>query len=438
MVNQEVESAQQKKEYQFDKLPENIRQMGEQPEKNRVYIEDYVVTYMHQIFQKKQEEAIVVFVGQKGEGKAKNCSFIYGAIEIDLDLLAGNQAFTQETWNEIYDKVHEYFPASQVLGWGCGVSMWNSQIDKNVRQIQQKHFSQEEKLLFLEDLSEKEEKIWHWHHGKLQEMSGYVIYYDKNPQMQDYMLGDKPKKSFEAEYQDSVTSTVREVIHRKEETEETKKFAGYTIAAAMILLAVFGANLLLQSTKKIDSLEKTLETLSNAAVSTTAVPDEEGRVNTTTVPSASIFDPVTEETPIATVPPISTEKSTHNNTPKDNTNEKSANTAENKENSKTDAKKTAQDKEKKQNSTSISKDSKVKATSKPKQKAQTNQSTQETSTLGIGNQSYLVRSGDTLSQIVLRQYHSMDYMEIVKQANNITNEDDIKAGQLLVLPAVTK
>lgn len=410
MVNQEVESAQQKKEYRFDKLPENIRQMGEQPEKNRVYIEDYVVTYMHQIFQKKQEEAIVIFVGQKGEGKAKNCSFIYGAVEIELDLLAGNQAFTQETWDKIYDKVHEYFPGSQVLGWGCGVGMWNSQIDKNVRQIQQKHFSQEEKLLFLEDLSEKEEKIWHWYHGKLQEMSGYVIYYDKNPQMQDYMLGDKPQKSFEAEYQDSVTSNVREVIHRKEETEETKKFAGYAIAAAMILLAVFGANLLMQSTKKIDSLEKTLETLSNAAVSTTAVPDEEGQVNATTAPSSSVFAPVIEETPATTVPPISTEKSVKNSTVNENT---GINKTENKK-------------------------SKVKATPKPKRKTKTNQSTQVTSARGIGKQSYLVRSGDTLSQIVLRQYHSMDYMEIVKQANNITNEDDIKAGQLLVLPAATK
>ena len=51
------------------------------------------------------------------------------------------------------------------------------------------------------------------------------------------------------------------------------------------------------------------------------------------------------------------------------------------------------------------------------------------------NASYVVRSGDTLSQIVWRQYHTMACMKMVKKANGIKNGDKIKEGQRLILPA---
>ena len=69
MGNQDVDNTNKEKMgggYQFVKLPENIRQMGEPPMQNRIYIEDYVMTYMHQIFQKKRESAIVVLLGRHG------------------------------------------------------------------------------------------------------------------------------------------------------------------------------------------------------------------------------------------------------------------------------------------------------------------------------------------------------------------------------------
>ena len=436
MANQEMESANEKKEYRFNKFPENIRQMGEQPGKNRVYIEDYVVTYMHQIFRRKQEEAIVVFAGQRGEGKARDTSFIYGAIDVELDVLAGNRAFTEDTWNEIYDRICESFPGAQVLGWGCGVSMWNSQIEKKVHEIQQKHFSQEEKILFLEDLSEKEEKIFHWNNGKLKSLSGYVIYYDKNPLMQEYMLRGQPKESFEAEYHDEVTTNVREVIHRNEEKEEGKKLVYYGIGAAMVLLAILGANLLLQSSKKIDSLEKTLETLSDAAVSATVLPGATPQEMITASPEptekaspqatnlvtasperadtdaalpeehASVLDPVQNSKPAQTVPPVIKDTPAPTQraagpTPAASSGKKGSDTVKKKESS-------------------------------------SNNKSREASALWGVTQSYIVRSGDTLSQIVWRQYHSMQYMEMIKKANHITNENEIQVGQRIILPGYGK
>lgn len=442
MANQEVESAKEKKEYQFNKLPENIRQMGEQPEKNRIYIEDYVVTYIHQVFQKRQDEAIVIFVGQRGEGQARDCSFIYGAVDMELDLLAGSKAFTKEIWDEIYAKIYEDFPEAQILGWGCGVSMWNSQIDRSVRQIQQKHFSQEEKMLFLEDLSEKEEKIYHWHNGQLEEMTGYVIYYDKNPQMQEYMLKGQPKKSFESDYRDKVTTTVRDVIHRNEEQETPRRAAVYGVGAALILITILGANLLVQSTKKIDSLEKTLETLSNA---TTSIPSDSSEANETVTanetqtPAAESSQPevtqapaVESSQPKVTQAPVTGAPTAKNNSPQVTQSPVTGNSSSQATKAPATAKNTQQTAKPSNNSQSGKTQSSNK--NKVQDKKSSQQDTKKTSTLGNQSQSYIVRSGDTLSQIVWRQYHSMKYMDLVKKANNINNEDEIKAGQRILLP----
>ena len=53
---------------------------------------------------------------------------------------------------------------------------------------------------------------------------------------------------------------------------------------------------------------------------------------------------------------------------------------------------------------------------------------------GSQMESYIVRKGDTLSQIVWRQYHSFDLLDRVKNTNRIKNSDEIYIGQCILLP----
>ena len=39
------------------------------------------------------------------------------------------------------------------------------------------------------------EKIFKWKDGNLKEQTGYYIYYEKNPQMQDFVLGENQNES---------------------------------------------------------------------------------------------------------------------------------------------------------------------------------------------------------------------------------------------------
>jgi len=408
MANQETKNGVEKKEYHFNTLPENIRQIGEPPENNRIYIEDYVITYIHQIFQKKQEQAIVILLGKKGEGAAQGLRFIYGAVEIELNVLEGNKDFTAKTWDKIHELIYQNFAGAQVFGWGCGISMWNSQAQDMVHSIQQKHFSQEGKILFLEDLNEKEEKIFCWRDGRLAELPGYVIYYEKNPLMQEYMLLGQPKRSLEETYNDKVTATVRSVVKKNMELKNPKRAAAYGVGVLLVILTVLGANLLIQSTKKIESLEKTIATLSNAAVTVT----EEPTIKTTSDPplfpdkgkkksNKKTKVPVIESPKVTKAPQIT--ESPVTKTPKTT------------------------------KSPPATKTPKKTAAPKPDKNASS-----KTKPVSARAASYVVRPGDTLSQIVWRQYHTLDCMKMVKKANHIKDGDKIKEGQLLILPAYKK
>ncbi len=388
------------KEYVYSRLPENIRQIGETNGHLKIYIEDYVMTYIHQIFNEKQEKAIVVFLGKRGKEKAAGCIFIYGAVSARCDIMEGPKELTADKWNQIYQDMHDNFPGAQMLGWGCGVNMWNSKVDASVRQIHGKYFSEDGKLLFVTDISEREEKIFIWHDGDLIEQPGFVAYYEKNPQMQDYMLKGKNKNSIESSYQDNVTENMRSVIKEKEDKNVIQtKHIGYIVAAAMAVVMIVGASFLYRSMDKIKSLEASVATV-------------EGYMDNTMAKTV-----MTGESSVQR----------DNGTEKKNVNKK----ANNKNNST----------QKPQDETGAT--ATTAAPSKnPEQDRNTiskkNSTAKKTSSYNGKHESYIVRSGDTLSQIVWRQYHSFYYLDKVMKVNNIKNSDKIYEGECIILPDFSK
>ena len=147
--------------------------------------------------------------------------FIYGAIVLEETGILEKGEIPKETWDQAYETIRRNFPGALVLGWACGVPMWSGSVDSQVRKLQKAEFSKENSTLFLWDLSEKEEKIFLWQRNMLKEMSGYYVYFEKNPQMQNFMLDDsKEPESIDGDYEDTVTVSMRHVIEEKEERKK--------------------------------------------------------------------------------------------------------------------------------------------------------------------------------------------------------------------------
>ena len=372
-------------EYCFESLPKNVRQVGETMQGTRFFIEDYVMTFLRKCMEDKKEEGIVLFVGKRGKKEAQNCIFIYGAIVAECNVLDGKRALDTQKWQEIYQAVQTYFPKGELFGFGCGVGMWNSQVDQSIQAMQKENFPMEDRLLFLADLGEKEEKLFVTKKEGLQELPGYWIYFSKNTQMQEYMLATSPHKSMEGGYQDDVTQNIREVIHQNKELHYNKRYVIYGISSLLFLLMLLGAFLLFQSTKRIRNLQQTIETLSHSTgdvVTGSAIAD--AKDTTTREESSSPFF-----------------------TPQGIKEDSGQTTKKSLEKIKKTKKEVAAGKSSKEKTT---------ATAEPKKTG------------------YRVKAGDTLSQIVWRQYHNLACIAMVRDVNHIKDDDKIQEGQFLLLP----
>ena len=430
----------EKNVYEYESYPENIKQIGETGGARRIYIEDYVLTDIRKIFLEKQEESIIVFLGREGIKEAKDGLFLYGCIEVELDPETG--ALGDAQWDKLYEDIHKYFAGAKVLGWGLGVGMWNSKVDKQVRHIQEEQFGEMSRILFLADLSEKEEKVFFYEDGAFEELSGYYIYFAKNPQMQEYMLREQKEISGEADYEDEVTDAIRSTIRQKKTRQERMQMVAWSAGVILFFMVLMGANLLMKSLSKIQAMEESIQTLSGYVtaqeqnnrefVVSDALRDKETaepqNTQSTEAPKQSANRQSTEE-PQQSVDRQSTEA------PKQSVDQQSA--------------------EESQQSVETSKHNvAVKPTATPAQEVKTQTAARQKATAQSGSkattapersvaasvtggsqmESYIVRKGDTLSQIVWRQYHSFDLLDRVKNTNRIKNSDEIYIGQCILLP----
>ena len=100
------------------KLPKNIRQVGPVDGDKRIYIEDYVMTYMKQIAMKAYGSYhVAILLGNVQEVEGVNNVFISGAVEVEDILFEDEKVFGNDNWAKIYEDIKKYFNNEEIVGW---------------------------------------------------------------------------------------------------------------------------------------------------------------------------------------------------------------------------------------------------------------------------------------------------------------------------------
>ncbi len=392
--------------YSYREFPKNVRQIGVPLPGQKIYLEDYVITYLKQSFVHAQEPIVVLLLGKNGEEKAEKAAFIYGAMVLEEEGVLERGGISKETWDQVYEMIRHNFPEAQVLGWACGVPMWSGNVDGQVRKLQKAEFPKENSTLFLWDLSEKEEKIFLWQRNMLKEMSGYYVYFEKNPQMQNFMLDDsKEPESIDGDYEDTVTVSMRHVIEEKEERKKNLQLLAYCGAVAAGIALLFGVHTMLDSTARIQKMEQTVDTLTEYV----------GKQQEDVAAMSRQAEGTVQQIPFQTA-----ESATETPEPS-----------------------SAGDRSKRKTTEQIPQSQKkhqkmFRSSGEKKSSGKTDVKKAERTSSRTERQSYIVRKGDTLSQIVWKQYHDLSYEKKVKKANGLKDADAIYEGQCLVLPKYKK
>jgi len=167
-------------------LPKNITQIGETDKSCKIYMEDYVVSYMKQMnrFAEDKEIAIALY-GRRSEEQSLTYCFIYGACKLDF-LQKPVRHLSQAQNQEIEKLRRKYFSNCELIGY----TILNGEMIEGI------HIAEQNGCRYVK---------------------GYACFYEKNDPMLAYMLDSRVT---EAAPEEVSLEKYEEVKRRQEERRQ--------------------------------------------------------------------------------------------------------------------------------------------------------------------------------------------------------------------------
>ena len=245
--------------------PKNIKQIGEVSSDKKIYIEEYAFTYINSIaYNNPSDSQAGVLLGENQTDGDEKCVFIKGIIKAKLGTEVEEKGvyFNESVWNGIYSDVEKYFPDLSVVGWFAAIPEVTPERMMKLKKIHLDNFAGTMKTFYLIDTVEKEENFYLYENGELKKQKGYVCFYERNYEMQEYMLERRERKSSE-DGPDKVMKSIRNIIREKEELHEQKKNARFMYGVStfmVIVILVIGINLM-NNYQKMKKFDKSISSL---------------------------------------------------------------------------------------------------------------------------------------------------------------------------------
>ena len=410
VIYDNVGEEEQNGEIQGIRLPKNIRQVGTPQGGRRIYVEDYVMTYLNQLAKPGNTYARgAILLGEYKQVDNQGVLFISGALEaqnVEFDL--EEIEFTNEIWSGIYNDVKRYFPDLEVVGWFLSRMGFSTQINEKISKIHIDNFPGRDKALFMIDSLEEEDAWYLFENNGLKKQSGYYIYYTRNDAMQSYMM---IQRNHMVESETDIAERDQELLRkyrsrleqRTEPVKEQKPISFLYVASSLLTVAFLALGItVINSYDRLKNLETAFHRIDIR------------------------MDGDTEE-PITNV--ISVNANVEPSTEKD-TGTDISNTTEEGQDSETA--------EMDSNGGDTSSGTEAPADASTEEDSDTEEPDPDISPVLATDapQYYTVQAGDTLSSISFAMYHSILYVDNIMEANEMKNGDEIYVGQQILIPSI--
>lgn len=216
------------------KLPKNIRQVGQSEGDTRIYVEDYVVTFLNERAKETpSEEKLAILLGNTVEKDDQIYIFIHGAVAVEhINIQDDHIGFTSGIWTGIYEDIEKYFGQAKVAGWFLTRPGKPLKVTDQITKVHTDNFPGDGKLLMMIEPVDCEEQFYIYRHGTLELLKGYYIYYERNEAMQGYMIDYRKQNEdlglmsqvIEEMLEDNPKTTDKKETDKK--SDKKSKFAG--------------------------------------------------------------------------------------------------------------------------------------------------------------------------------------------------------------------
>lgn len=383
-------------------VPKNVKQIGEPSRERKIYVEDYVITYINRILMgNKGTEKVLLLFG--GEAVEKGCNYIYirGACQVKPE--GGEQKrkyFSGEDFQNAMEEGRKFFKSMPLIGWALIRKGQPMSLEERMRNTWEAYMSRIP-IFLLGDMEEKEE-IFYWKYdGRIKVQPGYYVFYEKNRAMQEYMIekkGDGKQIGEKGKEEDFLVDSLRERLEeRKAQDRRQSGKMIYAVSGFLFLVVLAIGVVLLNSNEKIAAIQTSVDSLLESLAESET---RQLEVKQETVTVDAISQEEGQNATAATVPrEIATTESASSTT---STTESPTTT------------------------TSTT----VENVTEP-----TTASTEEAAeTVNKKPVSHIVGKGETLESISRSVYGTTSMVGEICKKNNITNPDAIFVGQEILLP----
>ena len=288
------------------RLPKNIKQIGDIKGTRKIYIEDYAINYIEEAHIGEAPSVVGVLLGAAQKSGYDRYIFIKGSVIIpDVFVSESEIMITESSWSYIYETAEKYFAGLEIVGWFVSLDGVNAGMLRTMKKVHTNQFAGGDKVLFVYDRQENARYFCVYENAQLVKQNGYIIYYERNEQMQNYMVDMRNKKNNEVQIDE--VSMVENATFRKlinDNVEEIKPsgnrrqaFVNYCANVAMVVLVLF-LGLYIMGERKANSSIKNSD---NEMTTLTPVVKVDGNVYPTEETSQTASVEIVTETQTETV-----------------------------------------------------------------------------------------------------------------------------------------
>lgn len=223
------------------KAPKSLRQIGDTKGKTQIYVEDYVMSFAKKLARQQRDQEIAgVLLGHRFYHSREKIFLVSGMVSVrDFDL-RGSDTFTQEMWTGVYTDIKENFTDLDVVGWFYSGGRGGASIPEGLLELHRRNFSDSDKLLYVYESNGCQDDFYLYRDSEFSKQGGYYIYYEKNPEMRNYMMEEANRFVHIVEQEDDrVIRNIRGVLRENEERKKEKETEGkWTFGLASLVLVL--------------------------------------------------------------------------------------------------------------------------------------------------------------------------------------------------------
>lgn len=247
--------------------PKSVRQIGSIPGKRRIYVEDYVARFAKQLAEQSNSvEKAAVLLGNYYMYNEEKIYQVSGIVEIENFCNRLTPELTPEMWDNIFLEIKENFTDLEIVGWFYSGNGMMAKEAPKLLEIHRRNFRKGDKILYIYDGGEKEERFFIYRGGQFEQQKGYYIYYEKNPEMLHYMEKENNRHVHIVEQEDDrVVRNIRGIMREKEQQkmrmERRKSHVGHGIIGMVALIAILVGAVTMKNQTTLEQVKNQLNML---------------------------------------------------------------------------------------------------------------------------------------------------------------------------------